>query len=536
MNVNLNGTIMPSLGVPLDEVMVNGDPKVAIRTQGTPDEARSRISELSRWGWSAAQALALTKTGLAISPRTVAISTHAESAHLIVDRQGASISVRGDWLDRACLECAVRSPGGHIPPVPVASCAVAASLAVTLLDVPADVDPTGIFLAALLVAADEAAVDVVGALRTDCPWLSPGSLLHATAIAYAAALADPRLGRANRADRRAGGPVTSAFFLPALQEAASLAGSRPTADRIALAHHRIGKALVTTDHRAVAHVRRSTYRGRYRHLDVLLADILGAALACRAGALAAERVHGVDVAALAASLPEDGSLRICDEAVSDATTTLDLKDAIARLGTPAEISAGDVNMRFGLVAAGEVLGVVDASGSCVQTCGPHVPGWPWRALPAADDKDAARAVAEAAASEPAAVAWLRWLHPAASGEPRPGDQVGLSFSQRDLFEPRPPWANAVRAMGVLYRRQRDDADAASYFDDATVLAGVRALGTSLLPGGVALIGSVIDSVDGLRTYTDADFVQRSESSAVLRHVARLGLGLGPALDGSAIPL
>jgi hypothetical protein len=535
---DLDGSVVaPHLLTSLAEVVIGDGPATVIAASGAVgDDRLSRIREFSQPAVPVAEMLAtITARPFAHPPRIV-ITAHTTGAFLIMDREGGAISVRADWLDRARDERAVRAPTADIPPPPLASCAITAAVSLALVTAPPDAGRPELFLAALLTAADEEAADVLALLGNECGKVPASLLTRAAAVAYAGALTSAGGALAALAERRAGDTVTSAFFLPLLQSVGSRTDCDRVRDRIALAHHRIGKAaLGTTDPRALAPLRRSTYRGRYRHLDVLLVNILRAAVAARGRRPAPESEYGVDIAALAASLPAHGPVRIADDAVSDATTTLDLRDALGPIGMPVEISAGDINMDFGLVTAGEVMGVVDDEGRCVQICGSAVPGWPWRGLRADHDRQQALRV-EQAATMPGSVTAMRWLHPMAAQETMRSGHVQLSFVRRDVFQLRRPWANVTRAVGVLYRQLRNEVDASSYFDDESVLSGVRAVGRGLLPGGVALVGSVVGAADGSRTYTDADILQRSAAGECLHHVARIGLGLGPALGSSPIAL
>ncbi|WP_344015793.1 hypothetical protein [Kitasatospora atroaurantiaca] len=379
-------------------------------------------------------------------------------------------------------------------------------------------------LAAVLLAADEEAPTVASALAA---YLPHEELRAAARRAFVASLAHPEPSRAQLARRRAGSVVTSGWLLADLAAAYRQAARPEVRDALAEAHHRIGKAvLAAPDARAVSRIRRSTHTGRLYRLDRLIAQIAALAQdeAAQPGVVA-----GVDTALLRSSLcaaGEAGTLRIRDEAVSDGRTTVDLWHALSAVGARGELVGGDRYSGFVLARGKEDAGLLAADGSCLQVeCGP--PGGAPAGRAPQPGEPAVAALESADHRRP-----LRWVTPLAPPEAQREDApLRLRFRDHDVFAPDPEPAHLIRACGLLYRRLRSDVDAETYFPDAEITAALALLGAGLHPGGVLVVGSVIDSADDAVRHTDADVFQRldGEGGPVLRHCARIGLGLGPAV-------
>jgi len=386
-------------------------------------------------------------------------------------------------------------------------------------------------LAAVLLAADEDAPTVASALAE---YLPHEELRAAARRSFVASLAHPEPSRAQLARRRAGTVVTSGWLLADLAEAYHRAARPEVRDALAEAHHRIGKAvLAAPDARAVSRIRRSTHTGRLYRLDRLIAQI-----ACLAQDRAAHpaAVAGVDTALLRSSLHADGAdgaLRIRDEAVSDGRTTVDLWHALSARGVRGELVGGDRYSGFVLAQGKEDAGLLAADGSCLQVeCGS--PGGAPAGRAPQPGEPAVAALESAERRRP-----LRWVTPLApTGAQQQDAPLRLRFRDHDVFAPDPEPAHLIRACGLLYRRLRSDVDAETYFPDGEITAALALLGAGLHPGGVLVVGSVIDSADDAVRHTDADVFQRldGEGGPVLRHCARVGLGLGPAVPERPILL
>ena len=196
-----------------------------------------------------------------------------------------------------------------------------------------------------------------------------------------------------------------------------------------------------------------------------------------------------------------------------------------------ELVGGDRYSDFALVRAGAEEGVLDARGRCLQIeCG--TPGGAQAGRVPEPGEAAAAALEAAALRQP-----LRWVTPLAPPEAEES-ALRLRFRDQDVFEPDQTPAHVIRVCGLLYRRLRPDVDAETYFEDEDITAALALLGAGLHPGGVLVVGSVIDAADDAVRYTDADVFQRSEGpeGRSLRQGARIGLGLGPAVPDRPIPL
>ncbi|WP_205315542.1 hypothetical protein, partial [Nonomuraea lactucae] len=373
-------------------------------------------------------------------------------------------------------------------------------------------------LGAVLLAADDAAATVAETLRGH--WPVP-QIRSAARVTYIAGLAHPQPARRRQACRRTGEVVTSCWLLPGLRSAYRRTTSPAVRLAIDEAHHLIGKAaLAAPDERAVSRIRRSTYSGRLHRLDRLIAQLVVSA------ADGGEPVAGVDVELLRRSLDEGGAVRIRDEAVSDGRTSVDLWHALRDAGVRGTVLAGDRYSAFTLVETPDgAAGVLDGSGRCIQIESTEVLELPAARRPGLGDPTARRLEVS-----PARTA-CRWVTPARPPlEQCAAAGLALEFRGQDVFvhDPRP--AQIIRACGLLYRRLRDDVDADSYFADADIAAAISGFGDDLTVGGVLLVGSVIDSRDSRRRYTDVDVLQRT-AGGELRHCARLGRGVGPAVAG-----
>jgi hypothetical protein len=384
-------------------------------------------------------------------------------------------------------------------------------------------------LAALLLAADENASEVAAVLVGSLP---AGELRAAARRAFVAALAHPEPSRATLARRRAGTVVTSGQLLADLTEACRRTSPPEIRNALAEAHHRIGKAvLAAPDARAVSRIRRSTHTGRLYRLDRMVAQF--ARLAQRRtetpGVLA-----GVDLTLLRTALHAgggSGAIRIRDEAVSDGRTTVDLWRTLRDAGVHGELVGGDRYSGLALVRTGAEEGLLDARGRCVQIESGPPGGAPTGRVP--EPGEAAAAALETAGQRQP----LRWVTPLAPSEAEDAG-LRLRFRDHDVFEPDQVPAHVIRVCGLLYRRLRPDVDAETYFEDHDITAALAVLGAGLHPGGVLVVGSVIDAADDSVRYTDADVFQRlaEPEGQVLRHCARIGLGLGPAVPDQPIPL
>ncbi|MEU9096826.1 hypothetical protein [Streptomyces sp. NPDC048361] len=397
---------------------------------------------------------------------------------------------------------------------------------------PADGDRAEV-LAAVLLAADETADDVLGALR-GCP---RPVLRNAVRRAYVAALAHPQPARSRVALRQAGTAAASLWLLPDLADAYRDADSAEVRQVLSEAHHLVGKkALPAPEQRAVTRIRRSTHQGRLHRVDGLMAQWAALAVAARPMEGAAIAVNGrpvegdagrtgayagVDTGLLGAALGPTGQLIIRDEAVSDGAATVDLWQALRRRGVTGEVVGGDRWSSMWLVELPDgTAGALDHEGRCIQVddaaCG---------VLPSAhrptDDEPAAARLAKAGGGR--RVDWVT---------PQAGDCEGaglrLRFRPHDVFDAERRGAHMIRVCGLLYRRQRPDVDAESYFSDQDIALALDRLGMGLVDGGVLIAGSVTDTDDGRRRYTDMDVFQRM-SDGRLRHCHRWGLGVGPAV-------
>ncbi|MFD0404441.1 hypothetical protein [Kitasatospora sp. NPDC127116] len=373
-------------------------------------------------------------------------------------------------------------------------------------------------LAAVLLAAGDAAATVVETLSLHWP---VQQIRAASRVAYVAGLAHPQPARHRLALRRAGDAVTSCWLLPELRSAYRRTSSPAVRVAIEEAHHLIGKAaLAAPDERAVSRIRRSTHFGRLHRLDRLITQLV-----VSAGGDGGH-VAGVDVGLLGRSLDVGGAVRVRDEAVSDGRTSVDLWHALRDAGVRGTVLAGDPYSAITLVETPDgAAGVLDGSGRCIQ-----VESTEALELPSARRPDCGAPIARGLESASARTA-CQWVTPAHPSPDRcAAAALALEFRSHDVFvhDPRP--AQVIRACGLLYRRLRDDVDADTYFTDADIAAAISRLGDDLAPGGVIVVGSVIDSRDGRRRYTDADVLQRM-SDGELRHCARLGRGVGPALPG-----
>jgi hypothetical protein len=392
----------------------------------------------------------------------------------------------------------------------------------------AEIDPgdRAELLTAVLLAAGDHAPEIAAVLAGCLP---ADELRAAARRAFVAMLAHPEPSRATLALRRAGTVVTSARLLPELAEACRRAATPTVRDALAEAHHRIGKrVLAAPDARAVSRIRRSTHTGRLFQLDRMIAHLAGLA---QQPAAAPDVLAGVDLALLRAALPGDGAIRIRDEAVSDGRTTVDLWHALRAAGVHGDLVGGDHFSDYVLVRAGADEGVLDGRGRCLQIeCGPPG-GAPTGRVP---EPGEATAVTLEAATDRRPLRWITPLAPADVGD----DGLRLHFRDQDVFAPDPVPAHVIRVCGLLYRRLRPDVDAETYFADDDITAALALLGAGLHPGGVLVVGSVIDAADDAARYTDVDVFQRTEGpeGQLLRHCARLGLGLGPAVPDRPIRL
>ncbi|WP_330334612.1 hypothetical protein OHS33_35850 [Streptomyces sp. NBC_00536] len=369
-------------------------------------------------------------------------------------------------------------------------------------------------LGAVLTAADEAAEDVLAALRGGCP---DPVLRAALRRAYVAALAHPQPARSRVALRQAGGAAASVWLLPDLSAAFHGTDAAEVRQVLGEAHHRVGKkALPAPEGRAVARIRRSTHQGRLHRIDRLMAE--WAALAAAGGS----GTHvGVDIGLLAAALGPARNLTVRDEAVSDGAATVDLWHALRRHGVAGELVGGDRWSSMWLVELSDgAAGALDHDGRCIQVDGSARDVLPSAHRPKDDDPAAVRL---AAADDRQRVDWVT---PAAAD--CDGGDLALGFRTRDVFDVDPERAHLVRVCGLLYRRLRPDVDADSYFSDEDIALAIDRLGAGLADGGVLVVGSVTDTADGRRRHTDVDVFQRSRDGR-LRHCHRWGRGVGPAV-------
>jgi hypothetical protein len=297
---------------------------------------------------------------------------------------------------------------------------------------------------------------------------------------------------------------------------------------LATAHYEIGKrALTTYDERAEMPIFRSTHAGRHRKLDELLCSLLTAASRNDDGWVS---LFGVDLAELRTALRE-APLRIRDEAVSSGQTSIDLWRALQFENLEGEIIASDAHLRFHRVATESAAGTVGTNGRCVEVCSCSARS-PLRCERSAAADARARELELAFARHDDAVRSANefdWITPLAD-EARHDPRLPLRFREFDVFACDTLPAHAIRVCGLLYERLRPDADAESYFSTARIRDALRVLGRGLRPGGLLVAGSVIDSSDGQRRYTDADVFQRRDRNGRghLVHCCRIGLGIGPA--------
>ncbi|MEU4771520.1 hypothetical protein [Micromonospora sp. NPDC023644] len=378
-------------------------------------------------------------------------------------------------------------------------------------------------LCAALVAAGDDVEEVAGQLG-QLSGLAAADRLAAEHDSVVWRLGSPEPAVADRTMRRVGVSLRSPLLLRALAAAVASATDPVVVERLARAHHVLGRAtLVTTSERAVNPVRRSSYRGRYHQLDALVSDwfrLLDPATA------ALSRYRGVDLGAWRSACAS-GRLRIVDEAVADGLITVELAAAVAAAvgDRDVEVHGRDLNMDFYEVWLDpETVAVVDANGATV---------WLWadgvQLDPAAPESAARR---EAARNRFAgwgpnqrAQAGFRWLDP--TPPPAGIARVDLRFDSHDVFASDPRPAHLIRVAGLLYRRLRPDVDADSYFTDEAITHALANLGRGLVEGGLLLVASVVDRRDGTRLYHDSDVYQRGPDELV--RVQRIGLGLGPTM-------
>ncbi|MET9361746.1 hypothetical protein ABZX93_12590 [Streptomyces sp. NPDC006632] len=371
-------------------------------------------------------------------------------------------------------------------------------------------------LAAVLLAADETAHDVLGAL-TGCP--AP-VLRRAVRRAYVAALAHPQPARSRVALRQAGTVASSLWLLPDLSTAFRDTDRAEVRQVLGEAHHLVGKrALPAPDGRAVTRIRRSTHQGRLHRIDRLMAQWAARAAAGEPGEFA-----GVDTGLLGGALGPSRTLTVRDEAVSDGAATVDLWHALRRSGVRGDVVGGDRWSTMWLVELPDgTAGALDPEGRCIQVDGPTPDVLPSAHGSTGDEPVAARL---AKAGGRRRVDWVT---------PQAGDCEGaglrLRFRAHDVFEADRDRAHMIRVCGLLYRRQRPDVDAESYFSDEDIALALDRLGAGLVDGGVLIVGSVTDTDDGRRRHTDMDVFQRMRDGR-LRHCHRWGLGVGPAAGPS----
>jgi hypothetical protein len=368
-------------------------------------------------------------------------------------------------------------------------------------------------LAAVLLAADEAAEDVLAALR-GCP---EPVLRAARRRAYVAALAHPQPARSRVALRQAGTAAASVWLLPDLSAAFRGTDSAEVRQVLSEAHHRVGKsALPAPESRAVARIRRSTHQGRLHRLDRLMAEWAGLAAAGESG-----EHMGVDIGLLGGALGPGEKLLVRDEAASDGAATVDLWHALLRRGVRGEVVGGDRWSSMWLVELPDgTAGALDHQGRCIQIEGSAPDVLPSARRPEGDEAVAVRL--ESAGDRRRA----DWVTPQAGD--CSGGGLRLGFRTHDVFDADRERAHMVRVCGLLYRRQRPDVDADSYFSDEDIALALGRLGAGLLDGGVLVVGSVTDTADGRRRHTDVDVLQRLPDGR-LRHCRRWGLGVGPAI-------
>ena len=370
-----------------------------------------------------------------------------------------------------------------------------------------------LFLTAMLLAAGDATGRLARQLLTSVDV----DLLHrAVRASYVCDLAHPGGMRAAIARRRAGSPVNSAWLLPELSRAYEHCREPDLRTAIADAHHRIGKhALSARDPRSVTPIRRSTHSGRLWRADQILVELI------RMAGPTVELIghlYGVDLEALHRALAANSprGVRIRDEAVADGQTTVDLWWALHGAGVRGWLVASDPFSEFELVTTdcGDQL-VLGPDGRCLQaeTISAGLPD---------ADAEPARTVPPGAQRER-----HRWITPRAGEIPR-SSGLRLEFRGHDVFTPDPVPAHLIRVCGLLYRSVRGDVDARSYFGDQDIEAALTILGSGLVPGGVLMVGSVIDAADDSCRYTDLDLFQRldGEGSDYLYHCGRTGVGLG----------
>jgi hypothetical protein len=367
-------------------------------------------------------------------------------------------------------------------------------------------------LAAVLVVADDASTEVGRWFHGGCP---PDELRRAARRAFVATLVHPQPARARHAQRQVGTWATSAWLLPELKRSFDSVTEPALRQVFADAHHRIGKAaLAAPEPRAANPIRRSTQPGRLYRFDRMLAQLVRAVVT----ATGPDRLYGVDVAALRAST-SDGSLRIRDEASSDGRTTVDLWHALAAAGGHGELLGGDRFIRYLLAETATAAGLLDAEGHCLQIEHADPIRAPFARPPSAQE---AADLQGNGRTRP-----LRWMTPWAGDVPD-GTAIRLRWRSQDVFVADPVPAHIIRVCGLLYRKVRADADAATYFDSDEIHHALRVLGGALFPGGVLMVGSVVDALDASTRFTDADVFQRVDRSggASLHHCGRLGRGLG----------
>jgi hypothetical protein len=329
--------------------------------------------------------------------------------------------------------------------------------------------------------------------------------------------------RSSRAERLLG-DRSDLRVLPVLAGAYDRTPSATARERIIRVYRAVGRAAYEgRSGRAVRAIRRATAGQRLAPIDDMIRDLLAVTLSGRV-----RTWLGVETSAFADALADEAL--IVDEGASDGTTSLDLAMSIredCRLGAvPIRVLAADIENRFHIWRDA----VFDADGRLVQVERDGViwsrpdndPG-PWSSAVAGDLQHCFSAVAaserrafEHAFMNPAAAAFMR-RHP---------ERLGLLT--HDLFSPLLEHASLIRAFNVLYVRLHAEADAPSYFEPPEILEGLRSIGGNLRPGGVAVVGSIVDHRSEARWFVDYEIWQRIDSHRTSRLLlrARHGRGVG----------
>ena len=304
---------------------------------------------------------------------------------------------------------------------------------------------------------------------------------------------------------------------------------RAAKERIVRAHRRIGMRGYRIRPRfALDTVRRSTKERRLASADRLLILLI------RLGAAGERRFHGVDLELLRVATSTD--LVLLDEAASDGTCSLDLLRSWNRSAAgerSLQVHAADLAPWFHELEGApgnELRAIVDADGGLRQVrIGNRLfdaSRRPQRAAIPAGIVELFEKLWDSLSEEERARSRVPWIHPEAI-QLAEDDPERLILVRHDLFQPYQRRVPFIRCCGVLYRQLRKDADSQTYFGKDDIVRGVRSIGENLSLGGIALVGNVVDSLDGRRAYNDFDVWQRvSLGELRLGYTRGRGLGLG----------